>query len=600
MRPSLTGPTTPPQPLDTSEAIPELGGEDVPASFITLPRTLLVGVWMLAAALHVGLGQEQRQAIWPLSYMSLEALAGLSLAYRAGHSVGDSRLAWWLLAVSALLEVPNIGLGILQSQWGRTGWMLTLPNYLSLVTGVLALLGVLSFPKGHQWGSTFRRRALDSLVFAASLLFLLWVMGIQGSLQVAAQGMGLRVFSAYLNVALLGGGLVFMTSYHPDCIRGPLGWLAASVLAWLLALSCWTLRGLPPVVAAEGWIVFAGAIPLFQGLAAWSPKTVEEIVVEVDFEEKSAGLWSYLPVSVAVVVMAVLLAWAPDRVTREAYVIFLAMVVLLLLRQFQAILDLQVARQTLADQVHQRTRALEQAQETLLRTERMNTLALMGAGLAHDLNNLLGAVKGYAELAVMNLEDGSPTRPEDLHRISMAADRAALLTKRLMEFARREEEELHPMDLCKAVQEMDLTLRLLLPQTVVFSMEIRPRDPLVILSSRLRLEQMLVNLVANARDAMPSGGSLQIRVDRHGAGDVKAMIEVTDSGSGMSPEVLARIFDPFYTTKAPGKGTGLGLSSLKAMVEEGEGRLDVASEPGKGTRFRILVPLLPSGELSLH
>jgi signal transduction histidine kinase len=179
----------------------------------------------------------------------------------------------------------------------------------------------------------------------------------------------------------------------------------------------------------------------------------------------------------------------------------------------------------------------------------------------------------------------------------MAADRAALLTRRLMEFARRENEALQPLDLGQAVSDMEATLRLLLPRSVAFSMSIRAGDPLMVLSSRMRLEQMLVNLVANASDAMPKGGSLSIRVDQVHPEDDQALIEVGDTGLGMTPEVLSRIFDPFFTTKAPGKGTGLGLSSLKAMVEESGGRLEVESEPGRGSRFRILVPLVP-GELS--
>jgi signal transduction histidine kinase len=289
----------------------------------------------------------------------------------------------------------------------------------------------------------------------------------------------------------------------------------------------------------------------------------------------------------------VLILAAPLHLVRSASGIFLVMVVLLLLRQVQAMQDLEAARRTLEDRVQQRTQALEQAQNTLLRAERMNTVALMGAGLAHDLNNLLCAVKSSADLAVLNLEDGVAPGEKELNRIAQAADRAALLTRRLMGFARREGEELAAMDLGREVLEMEVTLRFLLPRSVVLHIDAPARETLLVQSSRLRLEQMLVNLVANAVDAMPGGGKLGIRVARSGAGQDQAMIEVSDSGVGMSEEVLARIFDPFFTTKAPGKGTGLGLPSLKAMVEEGDGRLEVESAPGRGSRFRILIPILP-------
>jgi two-component system cell cycle sensor histidine kinase/response regulator CckA len=274
------------------------------------------------------------------------------------------------------------------------------------------------------------------------------------------------------------------------------------------------------------------------------------------------------------------------------------MVMLLLLRQLQAMQDLEAARRTLEDRVEQRTRALESAQGTLLRAERMNTVALMGAGLAHDLNNLLCAVKSSADLALLNLEDGVAPGEKELNRISLAADRAAVLTRRLMGFARREREELMPMNLGREVREMEVTLRFLLPRTVELHIDAPTEDDLVVHGSRLRLEQMLVNLVANAVDAMPDGGVLGIRVARGGPAEDLAMIEVSDSGIGMAPKIQAQIFDPFFTTKAPGKGTGLGLPTLKATVEEGGGRLEVDSEPGQGSRFRILLPVHSMDEIS--
>jgi signal transduction histidine kinase len=556
-----------------------------------------VGAWILLAGLHLALPAQGRLRTWPLSYMFLEILAAASLAYRARKTSGDERIAWWLLATSALLEVPNLVLTFLLMWSLAPAWSAGLPSILSLATGILVLAGVLSFPKGQERAGMFRRRALDSLLFATSLLFLLWVMGVQGSLRTAAAGVGFRVFVAYLNVALLGGGLVFMTSYHPDRAKGPLGWLAASALAWFVGFAAWARAGLPSVVAGEWWIILAGGIPLFQGLAACSPRPVVEALAGADPARKGAGLLPYLPASIAIAVLAALLVWAPQNVTRAALGIFLGMVVLLLVRQFQAIQDLQAARRTLEDRVHQRTEALEQAQDTLLRTERMNTLALMGAGLAHDLNNLLSAMKSSAELAAMSVEEGLAPTKGDLTRIATAADRAALLTRRLMGFVRREAEELSPTDLALEVKEMETTLRLLLPHSVHLRIELT-QEILVVRSSRLRLEQMLVNLVANAGDAMPEGGDLRIRVGPEAPGSGQAMIEVADSGSGMTRETLDRIFEPFFTTKPPGKGTGLGLPSLKAMVEEGGGSLEVASEPGVGSRFRILLPRLTGEGLS--
>jgi signal transduction histidine kinase len=555
-----------------------------------------VGTWILVALAHLALAPESRALAWLVGYLVMEILASGCLGYRAWTTRGHGRAAWWLLTASALLDVMNIALWVLLTLGHAPSWAPILLRPLSLATGLLVLAGVLSFPKGLDQEGGDRRRLLDGLLFAASVLFLLWALGAHGALH-SQQGMGPRVLVAYLNAALLGGGLVFLTSNQPQRFKGPLGWLAASALAWLLVLSGWALAGLPQSPERMWWWFFVGGIPVFQGLAACTATPPAALPPTGD-SRRLARMLPYVPVVGALGGMALLIPWASLAVIRGAAAIFLVMVVLLLLRQLQAMQDLEAARRTLEDRVEQRTRALENAQGTLLRAERMNTVALMGAGLAHDLNNLLCAVKSSADLAVLNLEDGLAPGEKELNRIALAADRAALLTRRLMGFARREGEELMAMDLGREVYEMEVTLRFLLPRTVELRIEVTPGATLVVRSSRLRLEQMLVNLVANAVDAMPDGGLLGIRVARCGPGMDLAMIEVSDSGIGMTPEILAQIFDPFFTTKAPGKGTGLGLPTLKAMVEEGGGQLEVESAPGRGSRFRILLPVRPEDEVS--
>ncbi len=554
-------------------------------------RPILVGAWLLVVAAHLAASPERRSLVWNLGYLLVEVLAFASLGYRAWRSGSQERLAWLLLWASALLDVINIGLWIPPAFGYPVAGASSLFKLLSLGTGILVLAAILSFPRGRSRPGATRRRVLDGLLFAASVLFLLWVAGVHGALHSPSPDLSLRVLVAYLNAALMGGGLVFMTSSKPHRFRGPLGWLGASALAWLVVLSGWALAGLPLAPQLLWWWPVVGCIPLFQGLAAWSP-TPDEGPATPEATGRFTRFLPYFPVVGALGVMAVLILRAPLYLVRGASGIFLVMVVLLLLRQVQAVEDLEAARRTLEDRVRDRTQVLEQAQHTLIRTERMNALAMMGAGLAHDLNNLLGAVKSSADLAVMNLEEGVPPGPAELNRIAMAADRAALLTRRLMEFARREEEALQPLDLGRELRGMEVTLSLLLPRSVNLVIDVPLEDVLMVKSSTLRLEQMMVNLVANARDAMPTGGYLGIQVIRGGDHGEKALIQVIDSGTGMPPEVLARIFDPFYTTKEPGKGTGLGLSSLKAMVEEGRGALEVESEPGLGTRFRILLPLV--------
>jgi len=585
----LTGPAHSQDSTPATSPRPE--GWGMHTAWVWWARAALVAAWLGVVVLHLASAPERRSFAWNLGYLLIEVLACLSLGYRAWRCDREERLAWQLLWASTLLDVINISLWIPPALGHPLIWAPRLLKGLSLATGILVLAAVLSFPRGSSRGGGSRRRILDGLLFAASILFLLWVVGVHGALRTANPDLNLRVLVAYLNAALMGGGLVYMTSSRPQRFRGPLGWLGASALAWLVVLSGWAMAGLPLVPQTQWWWPLVGCIPLFQGLAAWSP-TPEEVPAARGTTGMFTRLIPYFPVVGALAVMAVLILRAPLYLVRGASGIFLVMVLLLLLRQVQAVEDLEAARRTLEDRVRDRTRVLEQAQHTLIRTERMNALAMMGAGLAHDLNNLLGAVKSSADLAVMNLEEGVPPGPSELNRIAMAADRAALLTRRLMEFARREEEALQPVDLGRELRGMEVTLRLLLPRAVDLLIDVPLEGALIVKSSTLRLEQMMVNLVANARDAMPTGGHLGIQVARDRTGQARAMIEVTDSGTGMPPEVLARIFDPFFTTKAPGRGTGLGLSSLKAMVEEGGGGLEVESEPGLGTRFRIHLPLV--------
>ena len=554
-----------------------------------LARGVLVGAWALAALVHLSLGPAQRHLVWPASYLVLEVLATVSLANRAWRSTGQRRVAWGLLAASAFLEVPNLAVTLLAAAGWACPYGGTVTVLFTTATGVLVLAGVLNFPKGRDVGPGRQRRALDGLIFATSLLFLLWAAGVHGAVRSAHPNLGLRLFAAYLNAALLGGGLVFMTSYHPLRFRGPLGWLSASALAWVAGLSVWALTGLPGALAERPWILLAGCIPLFQGLAAWSRPPAEEGVDLAD-SARLSRLLPYVPVLGTLVVMAFLIPRGSAETLRGASGIFLVMVGLLLLRQFQAIQDLWAARLTLEDRVRQRTEALERAQTTLLRTEKLNTLALMGAGLAHDLNNLLASMKSSAELALEQHELGEAAEPNTLRRIATTADRAASLTTRLLGFARREMEELAPTELGPAVQAMEATLRLILPRSVTLVIQTQPG--LLVWSSRLRLEQMLVNLVVNARDAMPDGGALTILAREDPAESGLVAMEVADTGVGMAPEILDRIFELFFTTKAPGRGTGMGLASLKALVEEGGGRMEVTSQPGMGSRFRILLPRL--------
>jgi PAS domain S-box-containing protein len=244
-------------------------------------------------------------------------------------------------------------------------------------------------------------------------------------------------------------------------------------------------------------------------------------------------------------------------------------------------------------------------EELLRQSQKLESVGRLAGGIAHDFNNLITAINGYCQFL---LESVAPhdERRADLEEIRKAADRAASLARQLLAFSRKQDvalAEICPNDviseleklLCRVIGE-DITLTTVLD----VSLGTVKADP-------AQLEQVLMNLVVNARDAMPDGGSIAItthnvRLDteiefgrgRIGPGDFVA-VRVTDTGCGMDSDTLSRIFDPFFTTKPPGKGTGLGLATVDRIVRELDGVVHVTSAPGQGTTFEILLPRVREG-----
>ena len=264
---------------------------------------------------------------------------------------------------------------------------------------------------------------------------------------------------------------------------------------------------------------------------------------------------------------------------------FVVLSALLLVLQFVLVRELTKTKRHLEDRVEERTLGLQQAQALLLRTERMNSLAMLGAGLAHDLNNSLCAAQGQLDLMQEDLKHLGVPLPGGAKRMEAALGQAAALTGRLMSFARQGAEPLLPLNLAAEAGRMEELVRMLLPRKVQLAFHWSAR-PLWVLASPGRVEQILVNLVGNARDALKDGGGIAITLE--GSGDA-ACLRVSDTGCGIPKEHLERVFEPLFTTKGPGRGTGLGLSSVKALVEELGGSLALA------TTFTILLPLLGDG-----
>ncbi|MFO0600659.1 MAG: ATP-binding protein [Myxococcaceae bacterium] len=228
-------------------------------------------------------------------------------------------------------------------------------------------------------------------------------------------------------------------------------------------------------------------------------------------------------------------------------------------------------------------------EEDVLRASRLESIGRLAGGIAHDFNNLLAAILGAVELLARDLR---PDQQEDLDAIRHATTRAAELTRQLLAFARRTPSALAAVGLGALVRQSEGMLRRLVGASI--KLEVTLDDWLVVQADAAQLEQVLVNLVINARDAMPNGGRLEIEVSRLEARESElpngdwACLAVKDSGQGMSAETRAHIFDPFFTTKV--HGTGLGLASSYGIVQQHGGHVVVQSELGKGSTFRVLLP----------
>jgi two-component system, cell cycle sensor histidine kinase and response regulator CckA len=239
-------------------------------------------------------------------------------------------------------------------------------------------------------------------------------------------------------------------------------------------------------------------------------------------------------------------------------------------------------------------------------SQKMEALGRLAGGVAHDFNNVLMVINGLSETVLAILDPTSPVR-EDLEEILAAGRRAAGLTAQLLAFSRKRVLLPTTFDLDEAVGAMQPMLCRLLGSDIALVVEPSP-EPKWIVADRGQIEQVLLNLAANARDAMPEGGELRVaaaielrayEIGRDVLSAPEVVLRLSDTGQGMSPDVLARLFEPYFTTKARGKGTGLGLSTVYAIVSESGGRITVESHRGVGTTFAIALPLAVPPEYAI-
>jgi len=252
------------------------------------------------------------------------------------------------------------------------------------------------------------------------------------------------------------------------------------------------------------------------------------------------------------------------------------------------------------EHLSQREKEQARLENQLHQAQKMESVGRLAGGVAHDFNNILSAIIGYAEICLLDIDNTSPLY-ENISTILESGHRAARLTQQLLAFSRKQIVQKETLNVKKEIDNIIKMIGRLLGEDIKISV-VHGGESFLIRADRSQLEQIILNLSINARDSMPQGGKLTIEIEEiileeatlnyHfdvTPGDY-IRITVSDTGEGMSPDILEHIFEPFYTTKEQGKGTGLGLSTVYGIIKQNKGDIDVYSEPGLGTAFKIYLP----------
>jgi signal transduction histidine kinase len=523
------------------------------------------------------------------------ALVGSWAARRRALAEPSARRGWRLLAFALFMySLGQVGAVAPLVGVGQRAVFPTTADVLAMAfTPVAGLAMLLWGDRSH--GSIRLRTGLDGLLAGAACFFVMWSLSL-GSRDLAS------VSRPMLAVAL---GFLLGTSFNLgvsmqlaqrslDRWRGPLGFLhvgfviagGTGVLMLLIGMDHHYYSGHPVDVFA-----IAGAAVASFGFL--SPRPVLP-APRHDDGSWLAELLPYLPIAIVVGVVAVRLAHGrpPDLVETG---VSIGLMVVMGARQLVALRDVRRLTSTLEAKVIERTRQLEESQQALTRAQRLEALGQMSGGVAHDFNNLLTVIATSARTV---RRSAPPEVAGDLDTVDAAVERAASLTRQLLAFARKQAVEPRVFDVNRLLRDAEPLLHRLVGREVrvVFALgEIHQR----VSADPGQIEQVVVNLVANARDAMPEGGEIRVssaHADARAAGVTLAggrsavCITVSDHGVGMSPEVVARAFEPFFTTKEPGRGTGLGLATCWGIARQSGGHLAIRSQPGQGTSVTLWLP----------
>ena len=532
-----------------------------------------------------------RVVVGQVLWSSLAGIVVLSALVRARRE-RRAFVGWTVLGLAlALMSVATLSTAVEYLVAGtvlpfpRIGDWLQVPGFAAMGFALLA------WPLGSPSTSARLRTFLDATLFAVASFSIIWATILwsvrRGGVSGAVWGLLVAQFGI---MAVLFAIIAYLGLGAPGRMKGPVGWITAALGSAMLATLAILTAGALGTYYVGHWSDLAAGVPLFVFvLATVTPRPVTGAgpAAPVESDPLLFGGWlTYGSIGVAFMVSG----WALALERREDPVLLghgFAIIALLVLRQMLAVRDIRQLTTGLEAKVRERTRELEESQAALVRAARLEALGRLAGGVAHDFNNLLTGIVGYAEMIEMSSDEGDPRR-QDAEEIRKSVERGARLTRQLLAFARKQPGHAVVLDPLGIVNDLQNLLRRLIGIDIVLT--VRGAETGRVRMDPGQLEQIIVNTVVNARDAMPNGGTLDIEVEDVNEDGPFVRIRIRDSGAGMSPEVMARIFEPFFTTKDESKGTGLGLATCYGIVHQAGGFIEVDSAPGRGTRFDIHLP----------
>lgn len=519
-------------------------------------------------------------------------VATLALALAKARDVPAERTGWRLFAVGVAVSwLGNALWLVLPLAPGAAGPMRALAFAATPLSAAILALAVWTWPwrgrDGHR-----RLNLLGSLVFCLSFLLLPWIRGVWGPVMEGAPPVRIFVITLCSRLVVAGGLASFLVAGDPRRLRGPLGWLLlnCSLLFVQGAFLSHSIARMD-VAARSPWFALTPLVTGALFLAAYTRQPAEVPTGDARLGHHLSGLLLHVPFLAAstLIVVAIIEGRPPGP---GVLLVFLVMTASLVLRQFLLQEQLAASNREMEERVRSRTLELERMQDVVLLNERLNAVVVLGAGLVHDLNKGLGSILSAAEVLQMELERRMKVSGFAVEAIIQAVERSAVLSSRVMDFSRRLQEEGEVRDLRRELGALEGLLKLLVPCGVHLIMQ-PGQEPAPVRIHTEDLKQILLNLVANARDAMPAGGTIRVAVGKESLTG-ETYLDVEDTGTGIPEENRVRMFEPFFTTKDPGTATGLGLASVKVLLERVQGRVEVSSSMGAGTRFRLLFPAAAS------